>query len=360
MFADVPPEIRQEIYKFACTDDGATGRALSFVSKWVQKESNKFKYYSIHIRGSRQIFRFAHTLKMLEDEERSKTWPPNPQNPHNIPVKLPEVKHLVICNELDYPPVFKSTSPKIQNAVIVNGKRAVQTLVDIMIPCMNSKEKRQIKRSEQDVEDNNREQMVLQERQRHRERLLADVGAILDRLRPCLCNLHVDMDSHWFASRNPRIMYTAFSRLKSLTISYKVLMALQRNGVLVTDLPNLKYLDLMSVDLVHVNPFESLQDDLRKVAPRLTHIRIPQSLFPFVPWSNRHACPISILDEEQDPSENPRLLPANIKHIFIQFWGHITGSYRDWRAIDPRIVLVEADDRDMDIVEVAWKYDTGG
>ncbi|KAJ7477210.1 hypothetical protein B0H11DRAFT_1295737 [Mycena galericulata] len=60
----IPPEMWAEVFAFACTDDGHTGRALSMVSRAVQVISKPLKYQSIGVVGLHQLLKL---VKMLTD-----------------------------------------------------------------------------------------------------------------------------------------------------------------------------------------------------------------------------------------------------------------------------------------------------
>ncbi|KAF8892043.1 hypothetical protein BD779DRAFT_1670396 [Infundibulicybe gibba] len=66
----VPTEIFMEIFKAACTDDGATGRSLSLVSHFVNEASKGVKLQSLAIVGLRQIMTAAVMLENTPPEFR--------------------------------------------------------------------------------------------------------------------------------------------------------------------------------------------------------------------------------------------------------------------------------------------------
>jgi hypothetical protein len=59
----LPPEIMDQIVEGACTDGGKTGCALSGVSRTIRDASAPMRYYSVALRGARQIRAF---LSLLE------------------------------------------------------------------------------------------------------------------------------------------------------------------------------------------------------------------------------------------------------------------------------------------------------
>ncbi|KDR82043.1 hypothetical protein GALMADRAFT_59195 [Galerina marginata CBS 339.88] len=58
-----PLEIIGEIYAFACSDDGRTGRALSLVSRYINETSKPYKLQSVTVVGHTQLFAFANLIE---------------------------------------------------------------------------------------------------------------------------------------------------------------------------------------------------------------------------------------------------------------------------------------------------------
>jgi hypothetical protein len=58
----LPPEIMDQIFEGACTDGGKTGCALSRVSRNIRDASAPMRYYSVALRGARQIQAFSSLL----------------------------------------------------------------------------------------------------------------------------------------------------------------------------------------------------------------------------------------------------------------------------------------------------------
>jgi hypothetical protein len=59
----VPPELWTEIFSYACTDNGFTGRSLSLVSRHVHRCSKTVKLQSVSVIGLPQIIRFVSLLR---------------------------------------------------------------------------------------------------------------------------------------------------------------------------------------------------------------------------------------------------------------------------------------------------------
>ncbi|KAJ6594403.1 hypothetical protein B0H19DRAFT_1095356, partial [Mycena capillaripes] len=66
----IPPEIWTEIFSFACTDDGSTGRALSTVSRAVHIICKPLKYQSICVLRPDQLLKLLGVLFALAPETR--------------------------------------------------------------------------------------------------------------------------------------------------------------------------------------------------------------------------------------------------------------------------------------------------
>ncbi|THU80947.1 hypothetical protein K435DRAFT_694612, partial [Dendrothele bispora CBS 962.96] len=58
----LPPELWTHIWSFACTDDGATGRVLSQVSRHVYATSAPVRLQSITLTGLRDLLAFAYMI----------------------------------------------------------------------------------------------------------------------------------------------------------------------------------------------------------------------------------------------------------------------------------------------------------
>ncbi|KAJ7151573.1 hypothetical protein C8R46DRAFT_913790 [Mycena filopes] len=71
MTANLPVEIWVQIHAYACTDDGAAGRALALVSKDWRTISAPFKFHSIALVGAKPILRFLCLLDSIPESLRS-------------------------------------------------------------------------------------------------------------------------------------------------------------------------------------------------------------------------------------------------------------------------------------------------
>lgn len=65
-----PPEIWTRIFAFACTDDGATGRSLALVSRYVRETSEPVRFERVVLKGVDKIVAFADILEVLEEGKR--------------------------------------------------------------------------------------------------------------------------------------------------------------------------------------------------------------------------------------------------------------------------------------------------
>ncbi|KAF4598361.1 hypothetical protein EYR38_006763 [Pleurotus pulmonarius] len=65
-----PPEIWTRIFGFACTDDGATGRSLALVSRYVRETSGPVRFKRVVLKGVDKIVAFADMLEVLEAGRR--------------------------------------------------------------------------------------------------------------------------------------------------------------------------------------------------------------------------------------------------------------------------------------------------
>ena len=65
-----PSEVWKNIFSFACTDTGFTGRSLSLVSKYIHETSKSVKLQSIALRGYGQMLAFADLLEKYPPTHR--------------------------------------------------------------------------------------------------------------------------------------------------------------------------------------------------------------------------------------------------------------------------------------------------
>ncbi|KAG6829886.1 hypothetical protein H0H92_003155 [Tricholoma furcatifolium] len=66
----LPTELYQEIFNFACVDDGATGRSLSQTSRYFRQVSQRSKLQSVALVGAQQLRDFADHLAELPPTAR--------------------------------------------------------------------------------------------------------------------------------------------------------------------------------------------------------------------------------------------------------------------------------------------------
>ena len=83
----LPPEIWEQISSFACIDSGQTGRSLSLVSRYIRDVSKLSQYQSVSLTRSKHILKFRQTL-------------------FHAPLKARRIKYLYVC----CPDVFTDVS----------------------------------------------------------------------------------------------------------------------------------------------------------------------------------------------------------------------------------------------------------
>ncbi|OCH92609.1 hypothetical protein OBBRIDRAFT_705243, partial [Obba rivulosa] len=66
----IPIEIHSLIFSYACTDDGTTGRALSYVSRHIRHTSAPFRFISLSVSGIKQARGFLAQLQHLQPSAR--------------------------------------------------------------------------------------------------------------------------------------------------------------------------------------------------------------------------------------------------------------------------------------------------
>jgi hypothetical protein len=102
----LPLEVLEVIAQFACVDGGATGCALSRVSRGIRIGSASSRFHTIALRGAHQIRPFLALMRRLEVPASPRRWNPFKQNTVLSPVPPPiiRVRHLFLadCAEDDY------------------------------------------------------------------------------------------------------------------------------------------------------------------------------------------------------------------------------------------------------------------
>lgn len=356
-FAEFPRELRNEILRLACTDEGMAGCSLSFVSHAVRLEVKPFKYQSIGLRGEEQLLRFASFLYSYPARERHRI---RQENPHlkadYIEVDPLPVRHLVISN-------IPRNSSVTESPIIMAPSTTppCKLCITDLIPG------RKKKRICLQVEEYNRSCAEAErERRQRREKFLVDSKMIMTRLGRSLYTLEVNLDSYSIP-RDPEhyYRYLVFRQLTSLTIGYLVLHQLEENRGLPFGNDTLRYLYLTGSDFPD-SP-RRLPDDLRSLALGLTHIRIPLDLAEYLEPMQEPRYSRLIRYPDEDRNNQPTLLPADIQRVFIQLlpkpeievssnYNEIVGRYRELSTMDPRVVVLDADDVSVDIRQVVDRY----
>ncbi|KAI0322371.1 hypothetical protein OF83DRAFT_1225017 [Amylostereum chailletii] len=65
-----PPEILHIIFSYACSDSGATARALSLASRYISSSASLFLYQSLSLTGVQNICKLLSSLRNLPDPQR--------------------------------------------------------------------------------------------------------------------------------------------------------------------------------------------------------------------------------------------------------------------------------------------------
>ncbi|TFK71370.1 hypothetical protein BDN72DRAFT_794093 [Pluteus cervinus] len=120
-----PPEICRQIFLFACSDDGSSGRSLSLVSKRVHDISRVVKLHSLAIVGFPQFFGCATMLANIRPEDR-------------------RVHHLFVSNvpQYDRPdPTMGSPGNTSRSALhehTANAYRAFKQILSLVAPTLQT------------------------------------------------------------------------------------------------------------------------------------------------------------------------------------------------------------------------------
>ena len=250
-----PPELCQRIFQFACTDDGATGRALSLVSKYIHSSSKHCKLQSIVINGADQATRFVLALQRTPEQYR-------------------HVSYLTIVNDLTIHAFLAtnrgqlSSSPSPWPFVRATTKRLELGVHYYDMQCM-------------------------QTNRRQDETIFTASLQILHLTSATLQTLYIDFQSMWQLIPANLDLGTSPWRVRSmpslreLTICYGPLDDDEEDESLFCDhgsegrgetalFPRLRYLDLAGLR-IRLHPID-LYKRISKFAPALTHLRLPMPM----------------------------------------------------------------------------------
>jgi hypothetical protein len=311
-----PPEILSQIFSFACTDGGYTGRSLSIVSKYVHKTSKPYKYNSIRLYDVRSAAAFASFL------EKS-----SPDIVHSI-------LHLFVCNcgqnpdDQDMPYLPKASGTTSLRSRVSSG-------VSHLIPGRKRRQRRQM--ITESVDDLCRDGLTISAI----IRVLKLVAPTLQTLTICFVSRSYTLPFLEHASPHPH--FPRLPVLTELTVSYRAPLDSRFNyhffccPTSAASLPSLRRLDISAQAVDHHLP-QTIFTHIAAIAPSLTHLCLSSRMT------------IDLRDALAEAGDG--LLPSTLRRICILLdvchrctWGSKPSHcYRchilAMSSMDPRVVLL--------------------
>jgi hypothetical protein len=312
----LPTEISQQIYGLACTDNGATGRSLSLVSKRVHDTSKPLKLQSIAIESAKHAVGFALLLQ-------------------NTPSHLRNVVYLSVTNDghfgraLDSPDTPDHDTPNIFRRI---SRRVSHFLFGV-------------------ASDNFGRDMDC----RHQlEQTLFDaffriLTSIASTIRHVQLSYFQMLERHPFQSNS---VIPALPVLRSLKLSYFAPFRVDILPHLLTPLCSLKYLNITNLGAKRdqISAF-GLGEYLAKQTPSLTHLKVSTEVAMGLFYYRLGGTTTNRL-----PSSLERVLIGPVSAGDIEDWdydGSAMNDYlesvslcREFARQDDRIVILDEEDGD--------------
>jgi len=275
----------------------------------------------------------------------------------------PLVVHLFLSHAKKAPSVAPKASRFKSCSIIRVTKRATSAVTDLIPGVKQLKlmqENRRCARQARKFAE------AYRENQRRDEEIVVDFRNIISKLARRLRTLSVDMESHrWviptqISARHPAPSLLALTVLR---INFFVFYEAQKNGWPLSYLPSLRYLDLIGCAELRGPSFYNNLDKL--VSRRSLTFRLPLDLA----LSAYRLGMFKDGNQIYGDGAKAKLLPSTSHRIFIQLgWngpGYVGSATSEtismFRSIpDERVVVLEADDKDVDLEEVTRRYATVG
>jgi len=239
-----PPEICSRIYALACVDDGATGRALSLVSRYINETSKYTKFQSVAVRSLNQALAFAALLEQ------------SPPGDHRV------------CNLFISMNPGRSIYKAKRTSSISSTLRRIRSLLSSLPHTMKRKQ-----RGGRGDPFKNRSEDTMSE---------VALTRILTAVAPSLQTLSIAIQTFGVSAfRQGSQAIPCLPALHELTLGFHSENFYHSEDILTafTSLPNVRRLNLEWLRVV-INPSVLLERVLR-LAPNLTHLRLP-TVAPFV------------------------------------------------------------------------------
>lgn len=288
VFDKLAPEICELIFSFACLDSGYTGRSLSLVSKYISETSKPVKFQSLVLRNLSQVQALASILEKIAPHHR-------------------RVRHLcVLCN---YTQLYNTTTLRHDET---NDKTTSSPLhrITSTLSRLRLNLRRDISRQEiwePAVVSGTSFSLTIEEMMRlSLVRILNSVAHSLNVLTISIQTPRNDVALHGSPS---------LPHLRELTITYaceyyprvptRILDTFQQ-------LPALTRLNLARYECGN-GPLDLVRQ-IQRLAPSLTHVRLPSVVAGWNRWLDMDA----ILSSTPTGERHRPRLPSTTKKIFIQ------------------------------------------
>lgn len=286
-----PPEICAQIFTYACTDGGYTGRSLSLVSRYIHETSKPLKFQSISIHNHQQISSFSHLIE-------------------STPVHLRNVSYLLVSNE-----DRNLTADSSRNTYAGDREWSSSSILSRVVPAWA---KRRHEQPDSVAQSLSRDQFFL-----------AALLNILRSVSETLMMLTISFECHWTTVKPynaEKLRLPPLPRLTDVSINYRAATDAPFNYVILscpTTLPALRRLDISGIKLLRYQQF--LYQEFGRMAPYLTHLFLPTNMITTTNVEDALPAPTSarLLITDGDPSATT--FPSTLERIFS--YSHSTHEY---------------------------------
>lgn len=265
------PEICAEIFRFACRDDGTTGRALSLVSTYIHDTSSLFMYQSLAVRGPRQIVALASVLERISPDRR---------RVHDLSISI------------DLRPFPDAVYADRTDATV---KKKMYRLMHSFIPGKRNRREKITKEVRKEAKTESARQL---------ENGVAQAFLrILELVSPTLQFLSVSFEGMEFP-----VFFSTLPHLRQLSIAHAGTSSAGCILSLLQPLPSLQRLNLRLLNPI-CTP-RQLIGHIAKFAPNVTHLCLPVG---YGKWQDRSVENDPLWDGTEEPQ-----LPCTIECILVQ------------------------------------------
>jgi hypothetical protein len=236
----LPPEICSQIFAFACTDGGYTGRALSAMSQNIREISGPYKFQSIALHNAHQTSSFASILS-------------------RTPPHLCGVTHLFVSND-DF--ILDETEFHSGGTMRNSSRRRISSILSDLVTNLA----KHLPKSVKPIKDHDRD-------------IIEALLKILRIIAPTLRTLSISFECRWIYMPLLDSNGTSFPDLPSLTelsVNYRAPTDALFNHYILhfpVSFPSLRRLDISGIKLLSYR--FHLFGCIKRIAPCLTHLHLP-------------------------------------------------------------------------------------